>query len=43
MILVERMHNARPHHIDQYAAVQVDGQEILILNVTNVGLEEGKK
>lgn len=43
MILVERMLNARPHHIDQYAAVQLDGQEILTLNATNVGLEIGKK
>ena len=41
MIPVERMLNARPHHIDQYAAVQVDGQEILTLNATNVGLEVG--
>ena len=43
MILVERMHNVRPHHIDLYAAVQLDGQEILTLNVTNVGLEVATK
>ena len=43
MILVERTLNARPHPIDQYAAVQLDGQEILTLNATNVGLEIGKK
>ena len=43
MILVERMLNARPHLIDQFVAVQVDGQEILTLNATNVGLEIGKK
>ena len=43
MILVERMLNARPHLIDQFVAVQVDGQEILTLNATNVGLELQKQ
>ena len=43
MIPAERMLNARPHLIDQYVAVQVDGQEILTQNVTNVGLEVGQK
>ena len=43
MILVERMLNARQLLIGQSVAVQVDGQEILTLNATNVGLEEGKK
>ena len=43
MIPVERMLNVRPHLIDQYVAVQVDGQEILTLNVTNVGLEIAKE
>ena len=37
MILVERMLNARQLLIGQYVAVQVDGQEIHILNATNVG------
>ena len=43
MIHVERMQNVRLEAIDLFVDVQVDGQEILILNVTNVGLEEGKK
>ena len=43
MIHVERMLNARQLPTGQFVAVQVDGQEILILNVTNVGLEIGKK
>ena len=37
MIPVAKTHNAKPHLIDQYVAVQVVGQVILILNVTNVG------
>ena len=37
MIPVERMLNARPLLTGQCVAVQMDGQEILTLSVTNVG------
>ena len=38
MILVAKMQSVRPEAIDQYADVPMVGQEILILNVTHVGL-----
>ena len=37
MIHVERMRNVRLEAIDLFVCVQVDGQEILIPNVTHVG------
>ena len=43
MIHVERMQNVRLEAIDLFVDVQVDGQEILTQNVTNVGLEVGQK
>ena len=39
MIHVERMLNARQLPTGQFVAVQVDGQEILTLSVTNVGFK----
>ena len=38
-ILVEKVLFAKQRLIDQFVAVQLDGQEILTLNATNVGLE----
>ena len=39
MIHVERMRNVRLEAIDLFVCVQVDGQEILIQNVTHVGFQ----
>ena len=41
MIHVAKRQSVRPEAIDQYAGAPMVGQEILILNVTNVGLEVG--
>ena len=38
MIHVAKMQNAKLEAIDQYAGVQMVGQEILTQNVTHVGL-----
>ena len=43
MIHVERMRNVRLEAIDLFVCVQVDGQEILIQNVTHVGFLYQKK
>ena len=42
MIHVERMQNVRLEAIDLFVDVQVDGQEILIPNVTHVGFLKRK-
>ena len=41
MIHVVKLHFVKLHLIEQLAAVQLDGQEILTLNATNVGVEVG--
>ena len=38
MILVAKMQSVRPEAIDQYVGAPMVGQEILIQNVTHVGL-----
>ena len=43
MIHVERMQNVRLEAIDLFVDVQVDGQEILIQNVTHVGFYKQKR
>ena len=43
MIHVERMQNVRLEAIDPFVGVQMDGQEILIQNVTHVGFLYQKK
>ena len=43
MIHVERMQNVRLEAIDLFVDVLVDGQEILIQNVTHVGFLYQKK
>ena len=43
MIHVERMQNVRLEAIDLFVDVQVDGQEILIQNVTHVGFQYEKE
>ena len=43
MILVERMQNVRLEAIDPFVGVRMDGQEILIQNVTHVGFLYQKK
>ena len=43
MIHVERMQNVRLEAIDLFVCVLVDGQEILIQNVTHVGFLYQKK
>ena len=43
MIHVERMQNVRLEAIDLFVDVPVDGQEILIQNVTHVGFYKQKR
>ena len=43
MIHVARMQNVRLEAIDLFVDVQVDGQEILIQNVTHVGFYKQKR
>ena len=43
MIHVERMQNVRLEAIDPFVDVQMDGQEILIQNVTHVGFYKQKR
>ena len=43
MIHVERMQNVRLEAIDLFVGVRMDGQEILIQNVTHVGFLYQKK